>query len=171
MNTPQATPRTPPSWDEYFMLQAVIVSLRSKDPSTQVGAVLVDGDNRQISMGYNGFVAGIDESQLPWGKDANAKFENQKYAYVVHAEANAILQAMRPLKDSRCYVTHFPCNECAKLIASAKVGEVAYLSKGNLRPEQLHTSEKTLQLSGVSLRQFSLSPGLISNVCQHLQGL
>ena len=57
------------SWDEYFMLQAMMASFKSKDPSTKVGCVIVDQNNRQVTMGYNGFVAGIDESQLPWGKD------------------------------------------------------------------------------------------------------
>ena len=57
------------SWDEYFMLQAMMASFKSKDPATKVGCVFVDQNNHQITMGYNGFVAGIDESQLPWGKD------------------------------------------------------------------------------------------------------
>ncbi len=170
MNKTPSTPRTPPGWDEYFMLQALIVSLRSKDPSTQVGAVFVDADNRQIGMGYNGFVAGIDESQLPWGKGQDAKLEETKYAYVVHAEANAILQARHSLKDSRCYVTLFPCNECAKLIATAKISEVIYLSDG--RDEaNARITKKILSLSGVKCRQFSLSTHLISEVCERLKNL
>ena len=55
-------------WDEYFMLQAMIASFKSKDPITKVGCVFVDENNHQITMGYNGFVAGINEKPSPVGK-------------------------------------------------------------------------------------------------------
>ncbi|MEX0799136.1 MAG: deaminase, partial [Bacteriovoracaceae bacterium] len=105
------------SWDEYFMLQAMMASFKSKDPATKVGCVFVDQKNHQITMGYNGFVAGINETKLPWGKDKTQALEHQKYGYVVHSEANAIIHSPRSLENSTCYVTHFPCNECAKLLA------------------------------------------------------
>ena len=57
------------SWDEYFMLQAMMASFRSKDPSSKVGCVIVDENNHQVTMGYNGMVAGIDESKIPWGRE------------------------------------------------------------------------------------------------------
>ena len=81
------------SWDEYFMLQAMMASFKSKDPVTKVGCVFVDNKNHQITMGYNGFVAGIDEAQLPWGKSKDVSLEHQKYGYVVHSEANAIIHS------------------------------------------------------------------------------
>ena len=52
------------SWDEYFMLQAMVASFKSKDPATKVGAIFVDQNNHQVTMGYNGFVAGLDEKEL-----------------------------------------------------------------------------------------------------------
>ena len=163
--------KSPLSWDEYFMLQAMMASLRSKDPSTQVGAVFVDQDNRQVSMGYNGFIAGIDESQLPWGKDENASFQDQKYGYVVHAEANAILHAHRSLEGARCYVTLFPCNECAKLMATKKVREVIYLSDKNAQREETKAAKKIFDLSGISYRALHLCPEIIQKVHQGLTKL
>ena len=52
--------QSPVNWDEYFMLQAIMASFKSKDPATKVGCVFVDQNNHQITFGYNGFVAGID---------------------------------------------------------------------------------------------------------------
>ena len=89
------------NWDEYFMLQAMLASFKSKDPSTKVGCVFVDENNHQVTMGYNGFVAGIDEDKLPWGKDERAPEEHRKYAYVVHDVANALLHATKSVKKSK----------------------------------------------------------------------
>ncbi len=114
------------NWDEYFMLQAMMASFKSKDPNTKVGCVFVDENNHQITMGYNGQVAGIKEEILPWGNNTQVDLEHQKYGYVVHSEANAILHAPRSLKNSKAYVTLFPCHECAKLIATVGTKEIIY---------------------------------------------
>lgn len=159
------------NWDEYFMLQAMMAAFKSKDPSTKVGSVFVDKHNHQITMGYNGFVAGIDESKVPWGKDKNAPLEFQKYGYVVHSEANAILHASRSLEGSRAYVTLFPCNECAKLIASSKVKEVIYLSDKHQDTDQARIAKKIFDLSGVTYRQLSFRAEILNNLTDHLQTL
>lgn len=159
------------SWDEYFMLQAMIAAFKSKDPATKVGSVFVDKNNHQITMGYNGFVAGIDESKVPWGKDKNAPLEFQKYGYVVHSEANAILHASRSLEGSRAYVTLFPCNECAKLIASSKVKEVIYLSDKHQDSDQARIAKKIFDLSGVTYRQLSFREEILNKLTDHLQTL
>jgi dCMP deaminase len=156
------------NWDEYFMLQAMMASFKSKDPSTQVGCVFVDKDNHQITMGYNGFIAGIDETKLPWGKDPSAPLEFQKYGYVVHSEANAILHAGRPLEGSRCYVTLFPCNECAKLISSKKISEIIYLSDKHHDKESTRIAKRIFDLSGIRYRQLELGDELISKLNKHL---
>ena len=96
------------TWDEYFMLQAMLASYRSKDPNTKVGCVFVDKNNHHITMGYNGAVAGIDETQMPWGNDRSVPLEFQKYGYVIHSEANAITHRNASLEGSRGYVTLFP---------------------------------------------------------------
>lgn len=155
------------SWDEYFILQAIMASFKSKDPATKVGCVFVDQNNHQLTMGYNGFVAGIDESQLPWGKDKAQPLEHQKYGYVVHSEANAILHSPTSLAGSRCYVTLFPCHECAKLLASSKVSEVIYISDKHKGTESNTISKKIFDLAGITYRQLIPSQNLIENMAQH----
>ena len=159
------------TWDEYFMLQAMMASFKSKDPVTKVGAVFVDQHNHQVTMGYNGFVAGINESELPWGKDMSAGIEHQKYAYVVHAEANAILHSPRSLANTRVYVTLFPCHECAKLIASCKVSEIIYLSDKHQGLESNRIAKKIFRLAEITTRQLSIPRHIISTLNKHFQQL
>lgn len=158
------------NWDEYFMLQAVLASFRSKDPSTKVGCVFVDANHHQISMGYNGAIAGIDESQIPWGNDRSVSLEYQKYGYVIHSEANAISHATRSLAGSCVYVTLFPCNECAKLIASQKIAQVVYLSDKYLGTPENNIAKKIFTLSGITFRQMTLSVSTVDKLhCYMLQ--
>jgi len=159
------------NWDEYFMLQAMIASYKSKDPQTKVGCVFVDDENRQVTMGYNGAVAGIDEKQIPWGNDRRAPLEGQKYGYVLHSEANAIVHCRRSLVGTRGYVTLFPCNECAKLIASQKVKEIVYLSDKYADTPENKISKKIFDLSGVAYRRLSLSADLLGGLQGYLSEL
>ena len=159
------------SWDEYFMLQAMTAAFRSKDPSTKVGSVFVDQNNHQITMGYNGFVAGIDESKMPWGKNKAVGLEFQKYAYVVHSEANAIIHSKRSLEGSRAYVTLFPCHECAKLISSSKVKEVIYLSDKQAETESNRIAKKIFDLSGITYRRLEFKPELLGKLNEHLENI
>ena len=77
------------TWDEYFIALAKLTAMRSKDPSTQVGACIISADNRILSVGYNGAPNGFDDDNFPW----NRQGENleTKYPYVCHAEMNAVL--------------------------------------------------------------------------------
>lgn len=159
------------NWDEYFMLQAMIASFKSKDPATKVGCVFVDENNHQITMGYNGFVAGIDEEKLPWGKDKSYSLEDQKYGYVVHSEANAIIHSSKSLKNSKCYVTLFPCNECAKLLASSGVKEIIYLSDKHKGTESNKISKKIFNLTGINYRQLKPTEELLDNLNNYLKKL
>ena len=159
------------SWDEYFILQAMMASFKSKDPATKVGCVFVDENNHQLTMGYNGFVAGIDEKKLPWGKDKTQPLEHQKYGYVVHSEANAILHSPRSLNGSKCYVTLFPCNECAKLLASVKVKEVIYMSDKHEGTESNTIAKKIFNLAGINYRQLTPTKELIANMSEHFINL
>ena len=165
-NTPMSI-----GWDEYFMLQAMVASFKSKDPTTKVGAVFVDQQQHQITMGYNGFVAGLDETQLPWGKEGSVGLEHQKYGYVVHAEANAILHSPRPLSNSRVYATLFPCHECAKLIASCKVSEVIYLSDKDQGQESNRIAKKIFRLAKIPTRPLSISKNTISELNKYFYQL
>lgn len=141
------------SWDEYFMGVALLAAERSKDPSTQVGACIVDADNRIVSTGYNGFPYGCSDDEYPWSREGGDAADT-KYGYVVHAELNAILNARgRNVAGTRLYVALFPCNECAKAIIQAGIREVVYLSdKYGTTPMTL-ISKRMLASAGVKLRQ------------------
>ena len=138
------------SWDEYFMGVAKLAALRSKDPSTQVGACIVSPDNIIISTGYNGMPMGCSDDDFPWGRDG----AETKYPYVVHAELNAILNANgRDLRGSRVYVALFPCNECAKAIIQSGIKEVVYLSDKYTGTPGNIASKRMLDAAGVKYTQ------------------
>lgn len=157
------------SWDEYFMLQAMLASFKSKDPNTKVGCVFVDNNNHQISMGFNGQLPGIDEEEIPWGNATDVPLNHQKYGYVIHSEANAIMHAEGSLKDSRGYVTLFPCHECAKLIASQKVREIIYLNDKYSQSESVYTSKKIFELANISTRHLILRQNLLDTLHMFMQ--
>ena len=158
-------------WDEYFMLQAILASFKSKDPNTKVGCVFVDEFNHQLSMGYNGFIAGHDESALPWSNDRSLPYEEQKYGYVVHSEANAILHAQGPLLNSKLYVTLFPCEECAKMLATKKIKEVIYFSDKYEGTSGNVISKRILALAKISYRQLFMNERVLKEFYHFSQGL
>lgn len=108
-------------WDVWFVLMADFVAQRSKDPSTQCGAVIVRPDNTIAATGYNGFPRGIeDKPELLSNRD-------EKYPRMIHAEVNAILTAREPLHGYTLYVSPMPCCErCAVLVAQAGIKKVVY---------------------------------------------
>lgn len=149
------------SWDEYFMGIAILSSMRSKDPNTQVGACIVSPKNRILSVGYNGFPAGCDDDEFPWDREGDML--NTKYAFVCHAELNAILNARgADLTDSRIYVALFPCNECAKAIIQSGITEVIYLSDKYDGTENNVASKRMLEAAGVKLTKLSGFDGKIT---------
>ena len=137
------------SWDEYFMGVAFLSGMRSKDPSTQVGACIIDKEKKIIGMGYNGFPLGSSDDEMPWGKTGD--FLDTKYLYVVHAELNAILNSIKSLKESTIYVTHFPCNECAKAIVQSGIKKVIYFSDKHKNLESTVASRTILKNAGVEI--------------------
>lgn len=141
------------SWDEYFMGVALLSAERSKDPNSQVGACIVDKDNKIVSLGYNGCPVGYDDDEdMTWEREGD--FLNTKYAYVCHSELNAILNSKVPVKGCKLYVTLFPCNECAKAIIQAGITEFVYLSdKYDKTPGNI-ASKKMLDKCGVKYRQY-----------------
>ena len=142
------------SWDEYFMGVAMLAARRSKDPSTHVGACIVDDDNRILSTGYNGFPAGCSDEEYPWAREGE-NANDTKYPYVVHAELNAILNNRgKNLTGARIYVALFPCNECAKAIIQSGIREVVYLSDKYATTPSTQASKRMLSSAGVKVRQF-----------------
>ena len=142
------------TWDEYFMGIALLSAKRSKDPSTQVGACIVNKHKKVVGLGYTGFPIGCDDDSLPWNREGN--FLETKYPYVCHAELNAILNSIKDLQDCAIYVALFPCNECAKAIIQSGIKEVVYLSDKYQGTDSNISSKKMFQMSGVRLRQLVL---------------
>ncbi len=141
------------TWDEYFMGIALISAERSKDPNSQVGACIVDKDNKIVSLGYNGAPIGYDDDKdMTWEREGD--FLDTKYAYVCHSELNAILNSKMPVKDCKIYVTLFPCNECAKAIIQSGIKEVIYLSDKYEGTKENIASKKMLDTCGVSYKQY-----------------
>lgn len=141
------------SWDEYFMGVAMLAAYRSKDPGTQVGACIVNEANKIISTGYNGFPIGLNDDDFPWEREGD--FLNTKYAYVCHAELNAILNNPgTSLKNCSIYVALFPCNECAKAIVQSGIKEVVFISDKYKDTDAVKVSKKIFDAAGVTYRQF-----------------
>ncbi|MGZ3839620.1 MAG: deoxycytidylate deaminase [Flavisolibacter sp.] len=140
------------SWDEYFMGVALLSGLRSKDPGTQVGACIVNGQNKIVGAGYNGLPLGCSDEDFPWEKTGN--FLDTKYPYVCHAELNAILNNIgMDLTGCRIYTALFPCNECSKAIIQAGIKEVIYLSDKYEGTEASVASKRMLAMAGLSIRR------------------
>ncbi|MDI9541181.1 MAG: dCMP deaminase family protein [Bacillota bacterium] len=138
-------------WHTYFMSLAHLSALRSKDPNTGVGAVIVDNVNRIVSIGYNGMPRGCDDSLFPWDREGD--FLDTKYAYVVHAELNAILNAPRSVQDCSLYVSLFPCNECAKAIIQSGIKKIYYESDKYADADNTIASKRMLTAAGIDLIQ------------------
>jgi dCMP deaminase len=109
-------------WDNRFMEMAQVISTWSKDPSSQIGAVVVNDERRILATGYNGFPKGIADTE----ERLNNKEE--KYSRIIHAEMNALMNALYSgvsLKDSTLYVYGLPvCSSCAKCVIQAGVKRV-----------------------------------------------
>ena len=140
-------------WDSYFMGVAMLSAQRSKDPNTQVGACIVSKDNKILSVGYNGAPNGYDDEHMPWDREGD--FLNTKYAYVCHAELNAILNHKGSnLEDAKIYVDLFPCNECAKAIIQSRIKEIIYKSDKYNGTDSNIASKKMLNYCGVTYRKY-----------------
>lgn len=139
---------------------AVLASKRSKDPSTQVGAVIVSSDNRIIGTGWNGMPKCShwlnNDCLLPWGKDSSDPLEN-KYMYVVHAEPNAIFHASESVKGCTMYLTWFPCSDCAKAIVQSGIKRLIYLEENatDRYRTSMEGAKRMFEMSGVEYQKYS----------------
>ncbi|XP_030373378.1 probable deoxycytidylate deaminase [Scaptodrosophila lebanonensis] len=147
------------NWDDYFMATALLSAKRSKDPSTQVGACIVDTQKRIVAIGYNGFPRGCSDDAFSWSKPSDGISTDpleHKYMYVVHAEANAILNSNgTSLVGTRLYTTLFPCNECAKLIIQSGVKEVYYMSDKYAEKPTFRGSKRMFDAAGISYKRYT----------------
>ncbi len=111
------------TWDEYFMSIAYLVSMKSKDIRTRVGAVIVGQDNEIRSTGYNGFPRGVYDDILKY------KDPVYKDMIICHAEENAILNLIitgTSAKGAKMYTPWIPCSKCAKSIIQVGIKEVVF---------------------------------------------
>ena len=133
-----------PSWDEYFMATAFLIASRSACGRLHVGCVLVSGGahkNRIIAAGYNGFLPGTPHS---------SRVRDGHEQGTVHAEQNAIVDAARrgsSVEGAIAYVTHFPCVNCAKILAGAGIAAIKYRMDYNNDP----LTQEILGEAGVSI--------------------
>ena len=116
----------PTEWDNIFLLDATLWSMKSHDPQTKCGCVLVSG-NTKTSCGYNGFVRKIDNKLLP-------NTRPDKYPFMIHAEANAIYNAAREGKStmgSTAYITSRPCSTCIQTLYQCGIEKIVYSNISN----------------------------------------
>lgn len=141
------------SWDQYFMGVALLSAQRSKDDHTQVGACLVNDQNKILSVGYNGMPTGCHDDDMPWEREGEPL--DTKYFYVCHAELNAILNyGGGSLYGARVYVTLFPCNECAKAIIQAGIKELVYADDKYDGTHANIASKRMLKAAGVKMTPY-----------------
>lgn len=119
-----------PSWDSYFMQMAQAAAGRSTCDRAHVGCVLVDSQRNVVATGYNGSVPG-----LPHCDELGHLLIDGHCVRTIHAEQNALLRAGRAAWGTTCYVTHYPCLTCAKLLAAAGSRRVVYAQ--SYRPHEI----------------------------------
>lgn len=146
-------------WEEYFMGNALLISLRSKDPSTQVGACIVNDQNKVLSVGYNGLTKGMDDDEFYWNSIGEQTGEKDKIKnnFVVHAERNAVLNYrgnLQDLEESTLYVTWYPCLECTKEIIQVGIKKVVYLRMYS-KLDDVELSKKMFEAAGVEVSAYN----------------
>ena len=107
-------------WDEYFIKIAETVALKSKDPSSKMGCVIVDSKKRVVSLGYNGMLQGADESKMTLSE------RPMKYYFAIHSEMNAILFAHQDLAGCTLYNRVATCENCLKYCLQAGIKRFVY---------------------------------------------
>ncbi|XP_069185487.1 deoxycytidylate deaminase-like [Procambarus clarkii] len=138
------------------MAMAALSALRSKDPATQLGACIVNNENKIVGIGYNGMPWGCSDDKLPWGKSSTDQLE-RKYMYVCHAEVNAIMNKnCADVGGCTLYVALFPCNECAKVIIQAGIKKVIYYSDKYKDKPTTVASKRMLDLAGILYCHYNL---------------
>lgn len=138
-----------PSWDEYFMGTAVLIASRSPCERLHVGCVLVSGGdrpNRIVAAGYNGFLPGLPH---------RSRIRDEHEQGTVHAEQNAIADAARrgvSVGGATAYITHYPCINCAKILAASGIREIVYLH--DYRNDEI--AGDLLRESGIEVRKLGV---------------
>lgn len=149
-------------WDQYFLAQSLMLSMRSTCQRLMVGAVIVR-DKRIISGGYNGSVSGEVHCH-----DEGCYMEDGHCVRTIHAEMNALLQCAKfgaPTAGAEIYVSHFPCLQCSKAIIQAGISKIYYLYNYHNHPYALHL----LDQAGIAYQEVQLEEGFFKEVGQQHQ--
>ena len=142
--------------DVIRMAQAFAISMKSNDPSTQVGSCYVDKNGKLLSDGCNSVPPGWDENKFPWGTKKEYGMKNSKYTYIVHSEVKASHNyngSRTDFEGGTLYVTLFPCVGCAKEIALLGIKRVVYLNARDNREDYV-CANILLQEAGVECVRF-----------------
>lgn len=108
------------SWEDYLMSITLLVSCRSSCERLHVGCIIVDDEHRIVSVGYNGFLAGVPHT---------SRIRDNHEQNTIHAEQNAISYAAKngvSVNQCHAYITHYPCIHCAKILASSGIKHIYY---------------------------------------------
>lgn len=143
-------------WDRHWLRLAWMTAINmSKDPTTKVGAVIVSPDNKQISIGYNGFPVGISETIVKWGRPT-------KYEYVIHSELNAIINCPFNTQGCSIYITMTPRHRCLGHMLNAGIKRIIY----NKEYENLTNKEICSEL----MSYFQEVKQLDDEICDKISG-
>lgn len=155
--------RNVPNREQRYMGLAWIMAGFSKDPNTQVGALIINPEtNEPLGWGYNGPPAKINDKAISWSRPA-------KYDYMVHAEQNAIDHSCGSLEGSHVYVTHMPCKSCILRLVTKKVSQVYYMNKvKDMNSTLANTADKEkveeiARLGDVTLTEFDENLGWLQD--------
>ena len=136
-------------WDSRYLDMAALVATWSKDPSTQVGAVIVSPENYVVSVGFNGFPRGIADND-------RLNQRGTKYMNIVHAEMNALMFANRPVRGCTLYTHPFqPCSTCAACIIQAGITKIVTKELLNMQPKWYNDFSNARQMfeeAGIELK-------------------
>ena len=165
-------PRNTPARDDRYMGLAFFHASFSKDPNTQVGAVIVNSENEIVGTGYNGPPKRIDDNKIDWDRP-------HKYPFIKHAEANAIDHSLVSTKNATLYVTGIPCQRCMLEIADANILKVIYFDMKKIvdpvsmlaSDNEIEITHKIADLAGVQLLPFSGSINWIKDRIQFMETL
>jgi dCMP deaminase len=150
-----------PSWTDYFLGLAKVVSQRSHDIHTQHGCVITDQDNRILSVGYNGFPRGMNDTALP-------KNRPDKYHWMIHAEKNALSNCVVRPQNGIAYVTGQSCNDCAISLWQEGIKKIIMIDDHGTHlfdTEAQKRFDTFVSMSGIEIYKVSPDLSWIKNLC------
>ncbi len=152
-----------PPWDDYLMAMACLVAMRSPDPSTKHGCVVVDEKHRILGLGYNGFPRG--------GKDIYPTTRPEKYPFMVHSEPNALLNCSIRPEGGSIYVTGIPCSSCMLLMVQAGITKIIYGQIGSAMVDN-EAAQRTFMIAenhSIYMQEYTGNPAnLFEETCEYL---